>query len=98
MADHVLAPPNVGAPAAVPQSSLQPSAGAPAAVPQSSPQPSAGAPAAVAQSSLQPAMDAETCLPSHCHCAQRFVEVQRHGSEGDSPGVSRQIAMLIARV
>ena len=63
VADHVLAPPNAGAPATVPQSSLQPSAGAPAAVPQSSPQPSAGAPAAVAQSSLQPAMDAET--PAH---------------------------------
>ena len=39
VADHVLAPPDVGAPAAVPQSSLPPDVGAPAAVPQSSLQP-----------------------------------------------------------
>ena len=39
VADHVFAPPDVGAPAAVPQSSLPPDVGAPAAVPQSWPKP-----------------------------------------------------------
>ena len=46
--DHVHAPPDVGAPAAVPQSSLQPSAGTRAALPQSWPSPPPPRPPAAA--------------------------------------------------